>query len=151
MQISLDGPATVKIWWVQGGDDNREMGLLNAEGQVAAVTEGTYEKNKAYYSELSLEEGGVYYLGGVTNNNNIYKVEVVPAAVTHTLEATTLDAFAAETKADGDTTLVEDFFTIIWSTKSKVDSSSKTWDDGYTSNQRINSGGSVSLVKNAIR
>ncbi len=80
VQITLTGPATVKIWWVQGGDDNREMALLNAAGETAAITSGTYAKNSPYISELELEEGGVYYLGGATNNNNIYKVEVTTGA-----------------------------------------------------------------------
>ncbi|MBR6377451.1 MAG: S-layer homology domain-containing protein [Oscillospiraceae bacterium] len=151
IQISLDGPATVKVWWVQGGDDHRQMGLLNADGQVAAVTEGEYVKNSPYYSELSLEEGGVYYLGGVTNNNNIYKVEVVPAAVTHTLESKLLEPFSASEANEGKVEKIDDFFTILWSAKSKVDSSSKTWDDGYESGQRINFGGKAATDKNSIR
>ena len=151
VQITLTGPAVVKIWWVQGGDDNREMALLDANGEIAAITSGTYAKNSPYFSELELEAGGVYYLGGATNNNNIYKVEVVPAAVTHILESKLLEPFAAGDKADGDTTAVGDFFTLIWSSKSKVDSSAKTWDDDYESNQRINFGGKVTTTKNAVR
>ena len=72
IRISLDGPATVKVWWVQGGDDNREMAILNGDGQEVAVSSGTYVKNSPYISELELSEGGVWYLGGATNNN-IYK------------------------------------------------------------------------------
>ena len=151
VQITLTGPAAVKVWWVQGGDDNREMALLDANGEIAAITAGTYVKNNPYISELELEAGGVYYLGGATNNNNIYKVEVLPAAVTHTLESKLLEPFAAGDKADGDTTAVGDFFTLIWSSKSKVDGSAKTWEDDYESAQRINFGGKVATNKNAVR
>ena len=73
------GAATVKVWWVQGGDDHRQIVLLNAQGAQAAATSGEYTKNSAYYSELTLDEGGVYYLGG-TNNNYIFKVEVTAGA-----------------------------------------------------------------------
>ena len=68
--------AQVEIWWVQGGDDNREMAVIDENGAVAAITSGTYTKNSPYYSKLKLEKSGTYYLGGSTNNNNIYKVVV---------------------------------------------------------------------------
>ncbi|MCR5824978.1 MAG: hypothetical protein K6G54_00275, partial [Oscillospiraceae bacterium] len=72
------------------------------------------------------------------------------AADPNVLEASTLDAFTAGAKADGDSTAAGEF-TLLWSAKSKVDSSNKTWDDGYASSQRINFGGKASLEMNAIR
>ena len=66
------------------------------------------------------------------------------------LESSALEAFAAGAKADGDTQTVGNF-TILWSAKAKIDSSSKTWDDSYSSGQRINFGGGASTAKNAIR
>ena len=43
----------------------------------------------------------------------------------HVLEANTLTAFA-DGKKDGDTEVVEDYFTILYSSKSNVDSSKRT-------------------------
>ena len=72
VRFETPSAAVVKVWWVQGGDDNREMAILNADGEIAAITSGTYVKNSPYISELELSEGGVWYLGSATNNN-IYK------------------------------------------------------------------------------
>ncbi len=152
IKFSVDGAATVKVWWVQGGEDNREVGLFDADGALVVSTSGTYSKNSPYYSELSIEAAGTYYLGGVSNNNYFFKVEVIPSAVsTHVFEASTLEAFDKGARAVGDTTVVDDFFTLQWSDKSKVDSSKKTWEDGYYSEQRANFGGKATTEKNSIR
>ncbi len=154
VKFTTDGPATVKIWWAQGGEDHRQMGILNGDGAVVVQTAGEYEKNSPYYSELTIEEAGTYYLGGIGGNNYLFKVEVIPAAASsasYTLEASALEAFAAEAKADGDATEIGGFFTLLWSAKSKVDSSSKTWEDGYASQQRINFGGKAATGKNAVK
>ena len=77
VEFTTEGPATVKIWWVQGGDDNREVGIFDASGAVVAqTTGGTYTKNSPYISEIEVAEGGTYYLGGIINNNNYYRIEV---------------------------------------------------------------------------
>ncbi|MDD6052069.1 MAG: right-handed parallel beta-helix repeat-containing protein [Clostridiales bacterium] len=69
----------------------------------------------------------------------------------HILDATAdLAPMAQGTKADGDTELVGDFFTIHYSEKTKIDSSSKTFDDGYTATQRINFGGKTQPGKGMI-
>ena len=49
-------------------------------------------------------------------------------------ESSTLETFAAGAKADGEMEKVgtDDYFTIIYSVKSKVDTSTKTWADEYT-------------------
>ena len=76
--------------------------------------------------------------------------------VTYTLETSSLTSFAAGTKKDGDEESVgtDNFFTAIYSAKSKSDSSGKTVDDGYQSSQRINVGGKMVVgdtTKNAIK
>ena len=71
VKFTTDGPAEVKIWWVEGGEDHRQMGILNGEGEVVVQTSGEYVKNSPYYSELALEEAGTYYLGGIGGNNYI--------------------------------------------------------------------------------
>ena len=50
-------------------------------------------------------------------------VRAEAAPDSHVFEASALEPFAAESKADGDTT-GDGFFTLLWSTKSKVDGSS---------------------------
>ncbi len=154
VKFTTSNPATVKIWWAQGGDDNREYAILNAAGEAVVSTSGTYEKNKAYLSTLELDEAGTYFLGGATNNNYLFKIEVTEEPASEkvsTLEANKLTAFAQGDKADGESETVEDYFTILWSAKSKVDGSNKTWDDGYTSGQRINFGGKAGTDKNAVK
>ena len=150
--------ASVKIWWVEGGDDHREVVIYAADGSVAAVTtEGAAaEKNGIVYSELKLDAAGTYFLGGYTNNNYFFKIEVVEQAAVaggeYELESSTLAAAAAGDYTDGQEVKATDYFTLYMSAKTKIDSSSKTWDDGYTSGQRINFGGKadISVPKNVI-
>ena len=93
----------------------------------------------------------------VSGNNYFYSIKVeyseggeaggeTKEEVTYVLDATTdLAAMDAGAKADGETQVVADFFTIHYSAKTKIDSSSKTFDDGYKASQRINWGGSSSV------
>ena len=75
---------------------------------------------------------------------------------TYVLDVQTLSAFAAGAKADGETELVADFFTIYYSAKTKIDTTkNKTWPDGYTFAEglRLNWGGTTAIgetTKNAI-
>lgn len=96
IMFTTEGAVTVKIWWAQGGDDNREWGIYKSGSTTTvAATSGTYAKNTAYYSELSLSEGGTYYLGGVTNNNYLFKLEVETAGTpTVSLKAMSVGATA---------------------------------------------------------
>ncbi len=73
--------------------------------------------------------------------------------VTYVLETAGMATFSAGAKADGEAEKAgtDDFYTIIYSAKTKVDTSSKTWDDGYTSGVRINWGGAGSTEKNAVK
>ena len=161
IQFTTEGAATVKVWWVQGGDDHRQVGIFDTNGAVVVQTEGEYKKNDPYISTLELTEAGTYYLGGVTNNNNYYKIEVtepisVAVETTSVLESKDLAAIAQGAKADGDTEKAgtDGFFTIHYSAKTKIDSSSKTFEDDYTSGQRINFGGKGqvgSTTKNVIQ
>ena len=157
IKFTTSNSATVKIWWVQGGDDNRQMAILDASGAILTQTEGTYTKNSPYISTLKVDAAGTYYLGGATNNNNIYKVvvteDVAAEPTTYSVESLNLTAFAAGAKADGDTEKAgtDDYFTLIYSAKSKIDASAKTWEDDYTSPQRINFGGVASTEKNSIK
>ena len=157
VSFKTEGAASVRIWWVEGGDDHREVVIYAADGTEAAkTTEGAgAAKNGILYSELSVAEGGRYYLGGDINNNYYFKIEVeeAPAAASeHVLESNKLEAAPAGTYTDGQEVKVDDFFTLYMSAKTKIDSSEKVWDDGYTSGQRINFGGKadISVPKNVV-
>lgn len=76
VSFKTTGAAEVKVYWVEGGDDNRQMALLTGSGTVVAKTEETLAKNAACISELKVTEAGTYYLGGLENNNYIFKVIV---------------------------------------------------------------------------
>ena len=106
--FKTSGAATVKLWWVEGGEDHRELVIYKADGTEAAkTTEGAAaEKNGLAMSTLSLTEGGTYLLGGDIGNNYIFKVEVAEEAAVavsseYVLEASTLTAAAAGTYTDG--------------------------------------------------
>jgi len=77
IQIKVDGKASVKIWFVQGGDDNRQVAIFDASGNQVAVSaiEGMV-KNDPYITTLEIPEAGTYYVGNPTNNNNFYKIVV---------------------------------------------------------------------------
>ena len=77
VEFTTEGPATVKIWWVEAGDDNRQMGIFNAEGELVTQTNDTVDKNKPCFSTLEIPAAGKYFIGGVTNKNYIFKLEVV--------------------------------------------------------------------------
>ncbi|MCM1297223.1 MAG: S-layer homology domain-containing protein, partial [Muribaculaceae bacterium] len=84
-------PATVKIWWLQGGGDTvAEDGTVTAGTVRQIALYGTTDKNAKWtssapsgsvknapmYSEVTNLAAGTYYLGGV-ENNCIFMVEVI--------------------------------------------------------------------------
>ena len=156
VQFTTGGAATVKVWWAQGGDDSRQITILDSEGNAVTTTEGTWTKNSPYISELTLPEAGTYYLGSAINNNYLFKVEVnveSSGPVEYDLQSSELTAFAAGAKADGasEKAGTDEYFEVLYSAKSKVDASNKTWEDEYTSAQRINFGGVASTSMNAVK
>ena len=154
--FTTSGAATVKIWWVQQGDTDRHMAILDGSGNAVAQSDATAKKNDPEpVTTLKIANAGTYYLGGFENGNYIFKVEVTEesaAAQEYELEAKNLTAFAAGDKADGasESAGTDNFFKIFYSSKSKVDSSGKTFNDGYESGQRINFGGKAEVGKNSI-
>ena len=72
---------------------------------------------------------------------------------TYIFESKDLEAAAAGTFSDGQTMTAgtNDYFTLILGSKTKIDSSSKTWEDGYTSGQRLNLAGKTTTSANAIK
>lgn len=91
IQFTTQAAATVTVWWVEGGVDNRQMIILDKDGKQVDVTKETLAKNALCVSELKVSGAGTYYLGGDTNNNYIFKVEVVEASTDPLLEAKDID------------------------------------------------------------
>ena len=161
VRFTTSNSATIKLWWVSGGD-GREMAIWDTSGNTVTATDPTASvKNGLYISELTVEAAGTYYLAVPTGSNYLFKAEVAEDVaaepVDYILDATAdLAAMAAGAKADGDMDQAgtDGYFTIIYSSKTKIDSSSKTFDDGYTATQRLNFGGSSSMgdpMKNLVK
>ena len=75
--ITTTGTTTVKIWWVEGGDDKRQVALYNMDGTIAAQTEETeLAKNATCVSTLTVPAGS-YIIGNTINSNYYFKIEVV--------------------------------------------------------------------------
>lgn len=72
--------ATVTVWWVEGGDDHRQIALYDMDGNVVVQTdEQELAKNATCVSTFTVE-AGTYILGNTVNQNYIFKVEVVVGA-----------------------------------------------------------------------
>ena len=117
------------------------------------VFEGAVVSVSAYSSADNFTvvvEGGVCTITAVGNDYlnaiTIAEAPAEPEEVTYVLDATAdLEAFAKNTKTDGETQVLHDFFTLHYSANTKVDSSNKSWDDGYSATQRINFGGKMQV------
>ena len=158
ISFTTSAAATIKFWWVQGGEDNRQFALYNSTGEIIAKTEETLSKNALCISELSVDAAGTYYLGVPDGSNYLFKLEVKekaaqPTIITNTLDATAdLAPMSAGTKQDGDfdTVGTDGYFTLIYAAKTKIDSSEKTFDDGYTASQRINFQSKTNVEKGMV-
>ncbi len=82
MQITVDSAATVKIWWVCGGDPengvNRYIGIQDVtktKNDFVAFTEGGV-KGECYIDSLDIPAAGSYYIANQVGNNYYAKIEV---------------------------------------------------------------------------
>jgi pectin methylesterase-like acyl-CoA thioesterase len=156
VKFKTSNAATVKVWWV-ANKDTYQMALLNSTGEKIFTTSEATTANTPYISKIKVDDAGTYYLGGDDVNNYIFKIEVeeekAAEPVEYVIESSTFETFGAGAKADGDSAKggTDDYFTLLYSSKSKIDTSSKTWEDGYTSGVRINFGGAASTEKNSIK
>ena len=80
VKFTTSATATIKLWWVEGGDDNRQFAILNEAGEEVTRTNETLEKNSLCISELTLDAAGTYYLGTPDGSNYLFKMEVTEAA-----------------------------------------------------------------------
>ena len=131
------------------------MAIFGSTGDVVTKTEVTAAKNDPVVSTLELADAGTYYLGGLENNNYIFKIEVEetaaveePVVKEYELDGAKLETAAAGKFTDGQTVAAgtDNAFTLYMSAKTKIDSSSKTWDDGFAGTQRINFGGKADIA-----
>lgn len=157
VKFTTGGAASVKVWFVEGGDDNRQMTIIDASGNEVASTKGTYTKNTAYLETLTVPAAGTYYLGGKGSNNYIFKVEVADAAPTkeYELVSSTLGKADAGSFTDGQAVKAgtDNYFTLYCSSKTKFDGSDKNFpDDTVGTAPRVNFGGKadISVPKNCI-
>ena len=80
LEFTTEGPVTITIWWVKNGDSARPVEILDASGNVVASDPGEGASNSLWITTLEITEAGTYYLGGLTNNNYYFKVEVASVA-----------------------------------------------------------------------
>ena len=154
VRFETKGAATVKFWWVSGGD-GRQFALYDASTAEIAKTTDKSVKNSLYISTFEIDAAGVYYLGVPDGSNYLFKLQVTEhptaQAAEYVLDATKdLPAMAQGDKQDGDSETFKDYFTVLYSAKNKIDGSNKTFDDGYTASQRLNFGGKTQPGKDMI-
>ena len=75
VRFTAEGPATVRIWWVSGGE-GRQFALYNSEGVVLEKTSVNSAKNALYITDFQLTQGGTYYLGVPDGSNYLFKIKV---------------------------------------------------------------------------
>ena len=76
VKFTTTGAASVKIWWVSGGD-GRTMAIWDSTGAAVAATDAAESvKNALYISEFALEAAGTYYLAVPEGSNYLFKLSV---------------------------------------------------------------------------
>ncbi len=75
VQIKTTSPATVKLWWVSGGDD-REVAVFDEAGTVLQQSKEGSIKNQPYIATFQLDTPNTYYIANIGGNNNYVKLEV---------------------------------------------------------------------------
>ena len=76
VEITVDNPTVVKVWWICGGD-SRQVAIYNADGSIHSQSNIESVKNTPYLSEFSIEAAGTYYIGNVGGANYFIKLEAV--------------------------------------------------------------------------
>lgn len=75
IKFATAAAADVTVYWVSGGD-GREIKIIDASGNEAAITSVGSVKNTAYISTLTLDAAGTYYLGSSSSSNYIFRIVV---------------------------------------------------------------------------
>ncbi len=107
IKITTADKATVEFWFSQGGDDNRQVAIFNAEGTAIATSAiENMVKNSPYRAILQIPEAGTYYLGNPENNNNFFKIVVTEGAEI-SVEPETSSSSADSSSAEDSTSSTE--------------------------------------------
>ena len=75
IKFEVPTSATVKVWWVCGGD-GRNIAIWDADGTAVAEGSTSVTKNSLYIDTFTLDAAGTYALAGPVGSNYIFKVEV---------------------------------------------------------------------------
>ena len=75
IEFTVEAGATVKVWWVSGGD-GRTIAIVDESGASIGAVGSDSVKNALYISELTITEAGKYYITVPDGSNYIFKVEV---------------------------------------------------------------------------
>ena len=75
VKFTVPAAATVKVWWVCGGD-GRTVALWDADGNSLGVSATTPVKNALYIDTFTASAAGTYAVAGPEGSNYIFKVEV---------------------------------------------------------------------------
>lgn len=123
----------------------------SAENAEAASQPTEKVVNGAEATEVSAEAATAEAALLAAAEENIVAVQAEKG--TYVLETKNLTTFTAGAKADKDSEKAgtDDYFTIIYSAKSKVDGSDKKFPEGVISAPRINFGGKATTSKNAVK
>lgn len=79
VQFTTSGAASVKLWWVCGGDD-RQVAIYAEDGTLLAQSNIASTKNTPYIAEFTVDAAGTYYAGNVGDQNYFFKLEVTETA-----------------------------------------------------------------------
>lgn len=79
LQFNTSGAATVKIWWVCGGD-GRRMTIFGSDTNIVAADGENGTKNALFISEFTVPQAGSYYIGSPEGSNYVFRVEVTETA-----------------------------------------------------------------------
>ena len=75
IEFTVEAGATVKIWWVSGGD-GRTLEIVDADKNSYGSVGSDSVKNELYINEFTIEAAGTYFITSPVDSNYIFKVEV---------------------------------------------------------------------------
>ncbi len=95
VKITTSAAATVKIWWVQGGEGTdekplRDVAIYDVDGNILSQAgKADSAKNDPIVSTLQIPAAGTYYIGNTPDQNTYYRIEVTEEAAQAPTEAPT--------------------------------------------------------------
>lgn len=99
---------------------------------------GESVKNGLYISTMTIQEADSYHLILPEGSNYLYKMQITEGDRTRVFDVDQMPVIAAGTYGDEYWYDVGDGIGVIFSAKTRVDSSTKTFDDGFVGYKRLN-------------